>query len=202
MRTSFLLPVACGCVILAPVSAGPLSLDTWAANPLVAGDTTFTFLSSSGLTTSAVQVEATESSPHYELKLSSLSGHAAASFELKYQVDIAGTDWFDTVGLGAQAAQPGTSVTATVFSDQFFNTIAAQPQTVVDTDAVSGGAVDGIQRRLYVWVQGTLNDAELDWVVTTSEQRSVPEPAATMAWTAAGIGAYALGLRWRRRSAR
>ena len=190
----FLLSLAL-VVISTPAWAAPITIAQWQAADIVAGDKTFHYISSSGLTDSAIRVEGTDLGYTHQFNLSNLSGVTGA-FNLKFSVTVnGGTSRI----IGTRVSQNDVSGAAKTSSIQ---TSGATSYTDVLT-ATQGGPDNAFPMVTSVnfdtssmTLDGSNRLQNMSWRVTQAES-VVPEPS-----TFALAGLAVVGLVIARRRAR
>jgi hypothetical protein len=190
----FLLSLAL-VVIASPAWAAPITIAAWSASggDIVAGDKTFTYISSSGLTDSNIRVEATDLGYTHQFNLSNLSGVTGA-FNLQFSVTV--NSGSNTI-VGTRVSQNDVSGAAQTSNIQ---TSGATSYTDVLT-ATQGGpdnAFPNVTTVIFntstVTLDGSNRLQNMSWRVS---QASIPEPS-----TFALAGLAVVGLVIARRRAR
>jgi hypothetical protein len=190
----FLLSLAL-VVIASPAWAAPITIAAWSASggDIVAGDKTFTYISSSGLTDSNIRVEATDLGYTHQFNLSNLSGVTGA-FNLQFSVTV--NSGSNTI-VGTRVSQNDVSGAAQTSNIQ---TSGATSYTDVLT-ATQGGpdnAFPNVTTVIFntstVTLDGSNRLQNMSWRVS---QASIPEPS-----TFALAGLAVVGLVITRRRAR
>jgi hypothetical protein len=190
----FLLSLAL-VVIASPAWAAPITIAAWSASggDIVAGDKTFTYISSSGLTDSNIRVEATDLGYTHQFNLSNLSG-VSGPFFLQFAVTVNGGT---AKIVGTRVSQNDVSGAAQTSNIQ---TSGATSYTDVLT-ATQGGpdnAFPNVTTVIFntstVTLDGSNRLQNMSWRVS---QASIPEPS-----TFALAGLAVVGLVIARRRAR
>jgi len=180
-------------VISTPAWAAPITIAQWQAADIVAGDKTFHYISSSGLTDSNIRVEGTDLGFTHQFNLSNLSGVSSA-FNLQFSVTVnSGTNKI----IGTRVSQNDVSGAAKTSNIQ---TSGATTYTDALT-ATQGGPDNAFPKVSSVTfntstttLDGSNRLQNMSWRVT---QAAIPEPS-----TFALAGLAAVGLVIARRRAR
>jgi len=192
----FLLSLAV-LALTSPAFAAPVSIATWSAAPIVAGDKTFTYVSHTGLLDPSILVDANDLGLSHSLNLTNL-GPESSNFTLNFTITvnappnkIIGTrvSENDVIGNTTAGSTTITSSGATTYSDTLVQSQQGPINpwnyvTSVDF-AVSSNGIDGANR---------LSNMTFDVVQGTPP---VPEPS-----TFALAGLAVVGLVIARRRAR